>query len=46
MSPLAHVMSVDQDGGVGEEVTEDQIGSPERLYLEDCVSKDVNVAWV
>lgn len=31
MSPLAQVMSLDQGGGLGEEVTEDQIGSPERL---------------
>jgi len=31
MSPLAQVTEVDQEGGVGEEVTEDHCGSPERL---------------
>ena len=31
MSPLAQVTEVDHGGAVGEEVTEDHIGSPERL---------------
>jgi hypothetical protein len=31
MSPLAQVTDVDQGGALGEEVTEDQVGSPERL---------------
>lgn len=31
MSPRAQVMFLDQEGAVGEEVTVDQVGSPERL---------------
>jgi pantoate kinase len=31
MSPLAHVTEVDQEGGVGDDVTADHEGSPERL---------------
>jgi hypothetical protein len=31
MSPLAQVTEVDQGGAVGEEATEDHVGSPERL---------------
>lgn len=31
MSPLAQVTEVDQGGGVDDEVTADQDGSPERL---------------
>ena len=31
MSPLAQVTDLDHCGGSGEEVTEDQEGSPERL---------------
>jgi hypothetical protein len=31
MSPFAQVTEEDHSGGVGEEVTEDQEGSPERL---------------
>lgn len=31
MSALCHLTSVDQVGGVGEEVIEDHVGSPERL---------------
>ena len=33
MSPFAQVTEVDHDGGLGDEVTEDQDGSPERLRL-------------
>ena len=31
MSPFAHVTDLDHWGGLGEDVTEDQEGSPERL---------------
>ena len=31
MSAFAHWTEVDHDGGFGEEVTDDQVGSPERL---------------
>lgn len=31
MSPLAHVTDLDHCGGLGEDVTEDQEGSPDRL---------------
>jgi hypothetical protein len=31
MSPFVHVTDVDHDGVVFEEVTADQVGSPERL---------------
>ncbi len=31
MSPLAQVTDLDHCGGLGEDVTEDQEGSPERL---------------
>jgi hypothetical protein len=31
MSPFAHVTFFDQEGVSGEDVTEDHIGSPERL---------------
>ena len=33
MSPLAQVTFCDHDGGSGDEVTEDQEGSPERLRV-------------
>ena len=33
MSPLAQVTEVDQGGAVGEAVTDDHVGSPERLQV-------------
>ena len=33
MSPLAQVTEVDQGGAVGEDVTDDHVGSPERLQV-------------
>jgi hypothetical protein len=33
MSPLAQVTEVDQEGAVGDDVTEDHVGSPERLQF-------------
>lgn len=41
MSPLAHVTEVDQGGGVEDEVTDDQLGSPERLVENQyCCEQD------
>ena len=34
ISPFSHATDVDQDGGVGDEVTEDHWGAPERLRVE------------
>jgi len=33
MSPVAQVTDLDHGGGSGEEETEDQLGSPERLRI-------------
>ena len=35
MSARSQVTLCAQDGGVEDEVTEDHVGSPERLYIKD-----------
>lgn len=45
MSAFCQETSLDQEGGVEEEVTTDQVGSPERLVVSDhmicCVQRSV-----
>jgi len=39
MSPFCHDTDLDHDGGSGDEVTEDHVGSPERLQLHCQLNK-------